>query len=325
MRDHSVIKGGFALDNVRARFAEQLRPLCDEPLAGRVLIKWTGSKTKAADPIVALFPKVIDTYYEPFVGGGSVLYALLTSDITVRRIECSDNCTPLIDLWNLIKHEPRRLLNAYETMWRSLQAEGKPYYYTVRQTFNLTGDACQFFFLLRTCRYGLVRFNRRGEFNVGFGRGMHKVEPERIRPVLEDWHRLLKARDVRFFVRDYAEVRSKQGDLLYLDPPYHTDLRFYHGRIDFDRFFDWLGRQRGPYILSLNGTGNGLRKIEVPEGLYDECLSAGGDVERVYVRAADQVRNCDVDLGAVPVSSFPGSWNPGKVEGRSRTAPFSLS
>jgi site-specific DNA-adenine methylase len=169
-------------------------------------------------------------------------------------------------------------------MWRSLQAEGKQYYYATRQTFNLTGDPCQFFFLLRTCRHGLVRFNRRGEFNVGFGRGMHKVEPERIRPVLEDWHRLLKARDVRFFVRDYAEVRSQEGDVLYLDPPYQTDLRFYHGRIDFGRFFDWLGRQRGTYILSLNGEGEGLRKIEVPEGLYDERLSAGGDVEQVYVR-----------------------------------------
>ena len=48
---------------------------------------------------------------------------------------------------------------------------------------------------------------------------MHKVEPERIMPVLEDWHRLLKAHDVRFFARDYSEVRSGGGDFLYLDPP----------------------------------------------------------------------------------------------------------
>ena len=171
-------KGGFALEDVRARFAARFRPLCDEPLAGRVLIKWTGSKAKGAGTIVALFPRVIDTYYEPFVGGGSVLYTLLTSEIMIRQIKCSDICTPLIDLWNVVKHDPRRLFNAYETMWRSLQSGGKQYYYAIRQTFNLTGDPCQFFFLLRTCRHGLIRFNRRGEFNVGFGRGMHKVEPE---------------------------------------------------------------------------------------------------------------------------------------------------
>jgi DNA adenine methylase len=280
-------KGGFALDDVRARFADQIRPLCDDPLAGRVLVKWTGSKAKAAGPIVAQFPKVIDTYYEPFVGGGSVLYALLTSGITVGRIECSDICAPLIDLWNLVKHDPRRLLNAYETMWRSLQAEGKQYYYATRQTFNLTGDPCQFFFLIRTCRHGLIRFNRRGEFNVGFGRGMHKVEPEGIRPVLEDRHRLLKAQNVGFFIRDYSEIRSKADDLLYLDPPYRTELRFYHGKIDYQRFFEWLGRQGGAYILSLNGEGKGLREVRVPEGLYDECLPVGGDMdERVYVRRA---------------------------------------
>jgi DNA adenine methylase len=285
MRDRILRKGGFALDDVRARFADKLRPLSDEPLAGRVLVKWTGSKAKVADLVVAVFPKVIDTYYEPFVGGGSILYALLTSDVMVKRIECSDICTPLIDLWKLIQHAPHRLLDAYETMWRSLQAEGKPYYYAIRQTFNLTGDPCQFFFLLRTCRYGLVRFNRRGEFNVGFGRGMHKVEPERIRPVLEDWHCLLKAHDVRFFVRDYAEARSKLGDFLYLDPPYDTDLRFFHGKIDFGRFFDWLGRQGGIYILSLNGDGEGLREVHVPESLYDECQPIQGE-ERIYVKRA---------------------------------------
>lgn len=50
--------------------------------------------------------------------------------------------------------------------------------------------------------------------------------------------------------------------------------------------FDWLGRQRGSYVLSLNGEGKGLREIDVPEVLYDDRLSAGGDVERVYVRGS---------------------------------------
>ena len=48
-----------------------------------------------------------------------------------------------------MKHDPRRLFDAYDQMWRGLQREGKAYYYTIRQTFNLTGDPCQFFFLLR--------------------------------------------------------------------------------------------------------------------------------------------------------------------------------
>ncbi len=61
-----------------------------------VLIKWTGSKRRLAKQIVAKFPRRIATYYEPFLGGGSVLYELLGTDIEVGRFECSDICEPLI-------------------------------------------------------------------------------------------------------------------------------------------------------------------------------------------------------------------------------------
>jgi site-specific DNA-adenine methylase len=71
-----------------------------------VLIKWTGSKRRLAKQIVAMFPCRISTYYEPFLGGGSVLYELLGTDIEVGRFECSDICEPLIALWNVVKDDP---------------------------------------------------------------------------------------------------------------------------------------------------------------------------------------------------------------------------
>ena len=72
-----------------------------------VLIKWTGSKRRQARQIVVRFPRQIATYYEPFLGGGSVLYELLGSDIEVGRIEFSDICEPLIALWQVVKDDPR--------------------------------------------------------------------------------------------------------------------------------------------------------------------------------------------------------------------------
>jgi hypothetical protein len=65
------------------------------PRLQHVLIKWTGSKRRQAKQIVAQFPRKIATYYEPFLGGGSVLYELLGSDIEVGRFEVSDICEPL--------------------------------------------------------------------------------------------------------------------------------------------------------------------------------------------------------------------------------------
>jgi DNA adenine methylase len=75
-----------------------------------VLIKWTGSKRRQAKQIVAKFPRRIATYYEPFLGGGSVLYELLGTDIEVGRIECSDACEPLIALWQVVKDDPNGLV-----------------------------------------------------------------------------------------------------------------------------------------------------------------------------------------------------------------------
>jgi hypothetical protein len=75
-----------------------------------VLIKWTGSKRRQAKQIVAKFPRQIATYYEPFLGGGSVLYELLGSDIEVGQFECSDICEPLIALWQVVKDDPNGLV-----------------------------------------------------------------------------------------------------------------------------------------------------------------------------------------------------------------------
>lgn len=259
------------LENIKRRLAERYESVSNSPRPGRLLLKWSGGKKRQAAVIVGRFPTAIDTYFEPFVGGGAVLYQLLCSPIEVRRFECSDICAPLIDLWNIVKYEPRRLLNAYEQMWHCLRREGKDYYYYVRQLFDASGDPCQFFFLVRTCRNGLIRFNQERKFNTGFHPRRRFMAPDRLKPILEDWHSKLSSHNVLFSVRDYRSVLSQDGDFLYLDPPYRTSLRFYYGRIAFEQFFPWLSKQRGGYVLSLNGfSGKEDQRVEVPRSLYDE-------------------------------------------------------
>jgi len=240
-----------------------------------VLIKWTGGKRRQARRIVGRFPRKIATYHEPFLGGGAVLHELLgRTDIRVGRIECGDTCVPLIELWQVVRDDPDGLLRRYAEGWATLKSQGKGFYYEVRDRFNRTGDPRLFFFLLRTCRNGLVRFNRRGEFNTGFHAARPGMEPETVEAVLADWWRRLGRVPVRFAVRDYREVSTAPGDLLYLDPPYfNEDGQYYSGMIDFPEFFGWLRGQRGDFLLSLNGfLGDEDRTVAVPGDLYDEHL-----------------------------------------------------
>jgi len=239
-----------------------------------VLIKWTGGKRRQARQIIEHFPRMIATYHERFLGGGSVLYELLGSDVRVRRIECSDTCAPLIELWQVVRDDPDGLVRRYAEMWTSLRARGKDFYYEVRHHFNRTGDPYTFFFLLRTCRNGLIRFNREGQFNSGFHGARPGMAPETVEALLGDWWRRLGATDVRFSVRDYREVSTAPGDLLYLDPPYlNEDNQYYSGMIDFPEFFGWLRGQRADYLLSLNGfLGEEDRTVAVPTDLFDERL-----------------------------------------------------
>ena len=157
-------------------------------------------------------------------------------------------------------------------MWNGLKGKGKPFYDEVRDRFNESGDPCDFFFLLRTCRIGLVRFNQRGDFTVPYHHGKGGLPPEPAKRLLNEWHQRLRSRDVQFAVRDYATVRSKPGDFLYLDPPYAAGrCRLYLGRFDHARLFGWMGTQKGGYALSLNGfIGEEDRRIEVPKHLFDE-------------------------------------------------------
>ena len=84
------------------------------------VIKWSGSKRTQAEQLVKLFPN-FKTYYEPFLGGGSVLYLL---ENRLNSAVCGDICKPLIELWILIQNDPIKLIESYKENWTRLQKEG---------------------------------------------------------------------------------------------------------------------------------------------------------------------------------------------------------
>lgn len=239
------------------------------------IIKWSGSKRSQSEEIIKRFPKNIDTYYEPFVGGASVLFQLLNSDIKVNKYVCSDINEDLINLWNIIKDNPQYLIDSYKEMWNELNSideieKRKEYYYMVRSRFNEKRNPKDFMFLSRTCANGLIRFNSKGEFNTPFHFSRPGINPYRLERIMNQWSELLKKNNIIFICQDYKDIETVRDDLIYLDPPYINIKGMYYGQIDYNEFWNFLRKQNGNYVFSFDGkTGDKDRTYEVPTDVYD--------------------------------------------------------
>lgn len=248
------------------------------------IVKWSGSKRIQSEQIVSYFPEYMETYYEPFCGGCSVLYQLMVSEEKFARdFVCSDTNPDLISLWNTVKDSPEQLFSEYCRMWekmRSMDDTGmkRAYFEEVRAEFNRTRDPVLFFFITRTCTNGIPRYNMNREFNGTLHLTRDGIKPKRLQPVIMGWSGLLNENEVTFRCCDYREIFGmvEEDDLLYLDPPYeNTRSGKYFGKVDFPDFFNRLKilDSRGMrFVLSYDGRAGG--SVMVPSDCY---------VNRVYI------------------------------------------
>lgn len=236
------------------------------------VIKWTGSKRSQSSEIIKYFPKEIKCYYEPFIGGASVLFQLLRSDIKVEKYICSDINYTLIKLWKDIQENPKELIDSYSTKWHELNKDDdikrkKEYYYLTRFFFNCFKDSYDFLFLSRTCTNGLIRYNKKGNFNTSFHFSRNGIHPDKLSNIIYEWSELVK--DVIFLCQSYEKIKPVKNDFIYLDPPYAKTKGVYYGSIDYDIFWNWLSKQKTSYALSFNGiSGEDNNTFEVPKCLY---------------------------------------------------------
>lgn len=255
------------------------------------VIKWSGSKRTQSDKILEFVPE-FNTYYEPFLGGGSMLYA-----INPKNAVCGDICTPLIGFWNSLKEEPEILFKDYKEKWNRLQDEGYEYYYNVRNQFNNKKDPYSLFFLTRTCVNGLIRFNKNGEFNNSFHHTRRGINPTKLEPIMIDWSK--KIQNVKFINDDYRKVckDAKEGDFVYLDPPYFNTKGRYYGTIEYDEFIKFLYELKAKnvkYALSYDGVSETKDyMVEIPKDLYKRHIfieSGNSTFKKVIDKNCDKVR-----------------------------------
>ena len=193
-------------------------------------IKWVGGKGHLLNEIAKKYPiglgDNINTYIEPFVGGGAVLFDIL-QNYSLKRVIINDINPRLINLYELVRDDVESLIEELaiiEEYYHSLSEDRrKQYFYSEREKFNggrlsVVEESARFIFLNKTCFNGLYRENKNGLFNVPFGRYKNPkiCDSENLRMASN----LLK--DVIIFCGDYAKAidYADANSFVYLDPPY---------------------------------------------------------------------------------------------------------
>jgi DNA adenine methylase len=213
-------------------------------------LKWLGGKTQIIEEVMARFPPTLNNYHEPFLGGGSVLLALLSyvANGAIKmtgKIYASDINPTLIGLYRNIQTNPGALIAEVKLLMdevsacekehpcidrkasslKEAQTSPESYYYWIRLRFNMLSKedrgtipaSAMFLFMNKTSFRGMYREGPHG-FNVPYGNYKNPA-------ILDEEHILhisALLKDVVFTVHSFPDAFSRvvAGDFMYLDPPY---------------------------------------------------------------------------------------------------------
>ena len=261
-------------------------------------IKWSGSKRSQCDEIISYFPRKIETYYESFLGGGSVAYRLMNSDINVNKFVLSDLNSDLINLYKLIQNDYKSVVSHYELLWNELNKDSdferkKLYFAEIRKRLNEKHDPKDFMFIMRTTTNGMPRYNSDGEFNNSFHITRNGIEPFRLEKILKEWNDTLNNHNVEFINASYDEFCPNENDFCYYDPPYANTKGMYFGAIDNGKFFSFLSDLKCPYCFSFDGfCEDEDSTYDVPKSVYDEHVylkNGNSSFRRVIGNKTDKI------------------------------------
>jgi DNA adenine methylase len=252
-------------------------------------LKWAGGKAQLLPQFEAHFPAElaagkIDTYIEPFLGGGALFLHIAQRSIAQSRafkhVYLTDINPELILVYSVVQRDPTGLITQlaqHQQSYNARDEEGRAaYFYQVREQYNSQRAAIRFdrytnawvtraaamIFLNKTCFNGLFRVNAKGEFNVPFGRYKNPTiyDAENLARVSA----LLQNAELRVAPFDACEQWVTPDTFVYFDPPYRpisaTSSFTSYARDRFDdsaqialaRFFAHLHRQHGAKLMLSN-------------------------------------------------------------------------
>lgn len=184
-------------------------------------LKWVGGKTQLRDEIVTKLPKSFNTYFEPFFGGGAILF-----EVQPIKAVINDLNSELINYYKVIKDNSEELIIDL----RKHKNEHE-YYYNIRNMdrgkeyldLSEVERASRLHYLNKTSYSGLYRVNKKGEFNTPFGKYKNPniVNEEKVRIV----SKYFNDNSIKILNEDFetAVSSARKGDFIYFDPPYDVE------------------------------------------------------------------------------------------------------
>ena len=195
-------------------------------IKGKPFVKWAGGKRQIIDKLKKYIPDEFDTYYEPFVGGGALLF-----ELSPKKAVINDSNKELMNVYKCLCNEEKfkkmcSVLNHYES------EHSEDFFYEIRnkdknkKSFDRLSDytrAARTIYLNKACFNGLYRVNSKNEFNVPFGKKLkvNTYDGQNLGII----HSYFNFNDVKMLSVDYEEAvkDAKKGDFVYFDPPYDSD------------------------------------------------------------------------------------------------------
>lgn len=246
-------------------------------------VKWAGGKRQLLDKISERLPQTYNNYFEPFIGGGAVLFELQSERAVINDINAS-----LINAYRIIANNPNEFIDKVHELDLNIGDNGKEYYYSLREHYNdkLMKEeydvelAALFVFLNKHCFNGLYRVNGKGLFNVPYNNSKKEsIDEVSILNVSE----YLKKVTILHGDFEAACREAQKGDFVFFDSPYAplnpTSFEAYtkegfdvesHERLA--KLFDTL-TQKGCYCMLTNHNTEFINKLYSNKGYRMDVVS----------------------------------------------------
>ena len=253
-------------------------------LKGKPFVKWAGGKRQIIDKLMMYAPYEYDTYFEPFVGGGALLF-----ELSPKKAVINDYNDELMNVFRCIKDENKFMKMCSELNHHEAN-HSEEYYYEIRNKdrdktkFSKITDykrAARTIYLNKACFNGLYRVNSKNEFNVPFNRKkqVNTYDGQNLGII----HSYLNFNDITILNVDFEEAvkSAKKGDFIYFDPPYDSETSTFNSytengfgkeeQIRLSKVFKELD-ERGCYVMLSNHNTTLIN--ELYKGYYIHLIEA---------------------------------------------------